>query len=131
MQEEKSVAPRFRRLAILAPILFSVFAVAQATHVDSFTISGSPVGNSSQFATGTVSVVRAPNDPGGVGINLPYTVVSGPSASVTLVCDDGAITGGCFLPTGKTSTGFKAYGAEINAAEHVTFNASVESTCVL
>jgi hypothetical protein len=78
---------RFLFAGLLVFLAASPDTVWAATTVQSFSISGTPISNSSQTATGTVTINRDPNDTGDDGVSFEFFFLSGSNVTIKFTCD--------------------------------------------
>jgi hypothetical protein len=98
---------------IVLPSLLICFAGGLAsaqTTIKSFTLSGEPVSNSPQTASGEILINRGPEDTGNEFVTFSFIFQSGFNGGIKTICANGMLGGGCEIPAGTSGTTFRFQG---------------------
>lgn len=109
------------KFALLLPVLIFMLgslAIAQANQVSSFTLGGSVVGYTTQYATGTIQVNRQ-----GTGAIFVEFAVSGPLYGFECAYTGSGGGYGCYVPDGSNQTTVKFWGSLVASETPVNITA--------
>jgi hypothetical protein len=118
---------------IVLPSLLICFAAAlasaQQTTIKSFTLSGEPVSNSAQTASGEILINRGPEDTGNEFVTFIFIFESGFNGGIKTICANGMLGGGCEIPAGTSGTTFRFQGTnDLAVVSSWTVQAYVETS---
>ncbi len=92
------------------------------SYVTAFTLSGDIIGSSTQVASGTIQITRAPQD---ANSNINVSITG--SYYRTLTCPL-MWSGGCTIPVGQTSSSIQITGTGVSQTSTATLLAAVNGT---